>query len=141
MTSQTDIYAPIIYHYHGGDLHEIIVEESSRRAVDAFFNHLTGIHKHASPELPTFYLIDFSAIDLLPIRYLLPTARDWLRGHEANALSRTAILHNPTTFVSLMESIVQSLPLRDHGSIHFYPAHQREDALAWLHESMALQQA
>lgn len=115
--------------YHENNIHEFIIHESSRIAVDQMVGYIYKILEETSDEQSPLYLIDNSQVDAVPLRYLAQRIK------EVNS-SRSKD-RKPGHIAILYEGIiadVANILLRSAmiNKFRFFSPEKRDKAIEWL---------
>lgn len=113
-----------------GNIHEFVVNEISRRAVDVIFDTSIELLRQ-DPNKPYPGLVD-ARIGSLPLDYMLTRARQVAKQFPNRVPARVVVLVSTGPLVH-----VASIFLRPLLPIRLYKPHEREQALAWLRAQAA----
>jgi 16S rRNA C1402 (ribose-2'-O) methylase RsmI len=125
-------HQPCAYQQLENGIHEFIFYESSRRAIDSFFQQLEKILTATPHHETARYLVDITKGDR---EVSLVTMTQRFRKLEAQfphrARGRTVILHKPGLLLAFIDNFIRALaPNRD--ATRFFPVDKRAEAIAWL---------
>lgn len=116
----------------GEDIHELIFMETSRRAVEEYFNHLNQIAITSAGDRPIRILTDGSQIKgVQPIGHTMSHARELLSIHRDRPSLRLAIIVGQKEDTNLMYSLFRTL-MRWEDGLRFFYADQQQEAISWL---------
>jgi hypothetical protein len=117
-----------------GNIHEFVLAEKSRRAVDELYGFIENLNFEiantpgADPHI--FMLVDASA-GLPPLNYAFKHTQPLIAKYPMQ--KATVAMISPDTFLLTTTSAI----LRTITPVHFYKPHERAQALAWLYEQAA----
>lgn len=120
-----------IYTYREDGIHEFVFTGEDG-GVDTFFALLEEILRTAPKDRTLRYIIDISGSQgKAPMRELLQRFRRLEANIPERAPGRTAIVHNPSLFASLADTLVGTFAPGEDKT-RFFPQARRAEALAWL---------
>jgi len=123
------------YIRHPDGIHEIIYNEVSREAVDQYMTHLDNIMS-ITPKEQTLRLLSngTKVIEMQPITYMMSRFRGVMQKHPQRPAVRVAILYGSVRFIDLVNGLFRMF-VRGRDGMRFFKAEERDEAIAWLHES------
>ena len=119
------------YTHLPNDIHELVLKEASRAAVDEFITHMHGVYRGKGPTDPTLcILIDGSQSGMPPIGYILPRTGEMLAQYTNRPKARTAFILDNSLLLSVIDMFIRLQQRAD--KVRYFPSSQREAAVAWL---------
>ncbi len=123
------------YIYHPDGIHEIIYNEVSREAVDQYMNHFDYIIS-ITPKDQTLLLLSngTKVVEMQPVTYMMSRFRAVMQKYPQRPAIRVAILYGSVRFIDLVNGLFRMF-VRGRDRMRFFKAEERDEAIAWLHES------
>lgn len=123
------------YVQHPDGVHEIIYNEVSREAVDQYMTHFDNIMA-ITPKDEVLRLLSNGSlvVEMQPISYMMSRFRNVMQKYPQRPAVRVAILYGSVRFIDLVNGLFRMF-VRGRDKMRFFKAEQREEAIAWLHES------
>jgi len=112
-------------------IHHIKLHESSKRAVDAWFEVMDTIYQNEAPDATLRILVDVRA-GMLPLAYTLTAARAFIKRYPKRQASRVVFYHERDFLLSFVQTAVNLYRRRQSEQVAFFAADFYEQALAWL---------
>jgi hypothetical protein len=111
-----------------GGIHEIVVRKPSRQAVDELFDYFNEIHASAaSGEVVRFLVSHVNGA--IPLNYAMERTRQ--DHHKWTHPSRTAHLSDSGSLVYIAARLFSTVR-QPNSKIRYFPASERDQAVAWL---------
>ena len=132
----TPLTPSCIHHVLDGNIHEFILTEATRLAVDELFDTAEQVMADAYAKQDTSvitgcFLLD-SRVGILPLNYAFARAKLMTQKFPANASSRTACLFPASSLTKTVGFFLRSV-----APVRIYGPDERDKALAWLREVSA----
>jgi hypothetical protein len=115
--------------YLENGVHEFVLKEASRAAVDEFLDLLDAVFRVTLPEETIPYLMDFRESGIPPLGYTTSRTKAFLKQYPHGPRGRSAYLHGPGSVDSTVRSLVN---LVNPGMSERFAADQRDEAVNWL---------
>jgi hypothetical protein len=122
-----------LYHHLEGNVHEFVLNDTSRQGVDELFDMmerlLSDAHaRHDLSVITSSFLVDCRA-GIPPLNQAFARAKRMSQTFRTHPLSRTACIFPSNTLVRTV-----GLFLRTVTPVRLYNPSERDEALAWLRE-------
>lgn len=120
-----------LYRKLDNGIHEFIMAEASRPAVDEFIDALDEMAQSLLPGKTAPILID-SSVGIQPLRYIFARTLTLLRGHSTPVeTARMAMVLRPNVLINTIQVMMRIFPFIN---LRFFQPDEREQAIAWLLE-------
>lgn len=119
-----------IYRVIEPNIHEFVMTEASRAAVDDLIATLDEINAAAVPGEVWYNLMD-SSVGVQPIAYIFGQTRDLMKRYPQQLNTRFALILPPGPLVKGVEIMLQAFP---GVQTRIFPSDKRDAAIAWLCE-------
>lgn len=129
----TKVRAYCQYRVLANGVHEFIMQESSRAAVDDFIDALEEMVTLIPPGTAAPMLLN-SVVGIQPISYIFGRVRDLTRKYPPpppGQRSKIAMMFKPNILIDTIDMMMRSFP---NVKVRFFKPDEREAALAWLIE-------
>lgn len=123
-----------IYLRHEGDIHEFILQDSSRAAFEDYMTLFEQIYE--DDRQAHRFMVDLSA-GLPSMTYAFNRMKQFMRRADDRP-RRVALMHNAHVLLTVAQSFVQLLG--SSATIRFFNIIEREEALSWLREDIPVSQ-
>ncbi len=114
-------------------IHQFIFRESSKEAINEFFQLLENIFQTTNDAAVNRYVVDITQAGERDVS-LVSNVQRFRRLetlHPNRPRGRTVILHRPGLAYTFIDSFVRAIaPNRD--ITHFFPVDKRDEAISWL---------
>lgn len=122
------------YILHENGIHEIIYNEVSRGAVDAYMNHFDQIMA-ITPKGQKLRLLSNGAFvtEMQPISYMMSRFRGVMQKYPQRPSVRVAVLYGSVRFLDLVNGLFRIF-VHGRDAMRFFKAEERDEAVAWLLE-------
>jgi hypothetical protein len=121
------------YVRHDNGVHEMVLHESSRVAVDAWLNQVEQIwQEHTRSRQPVMIIVDNGVLPQQPLQYAFQRGMQLSRRFSKLPPGRTAFLLNSMGVLSLLDSFLRLMRL--NIQYRYFRLGQREEALHWVQE-------
>ncbi len=111
-------------------IHEIIVHEGTRAAVDIIFDYMLKTHAEHDGNGPIRYLIFHQGQNDVPLNYAMHRTRQELK-HMPHP-SRTVQISPSRTLVHIVSRMMSTIPFLGNKKTRYMDANQLDEAVAWL---------
>lgn len=130
--SETAAEQGCLYQYLENGIHEFIFTGKGTTGLDEFFEKLEEILRSTPPDASLRYLVDTTASQgQASMANLVRRFRKLEAKVPVRARGRTAIIHNPGLFLSLIDTLIDTLaPGQDRTRL--FTADKRDEAMAWV---------
>lgn len=111
-------------------IHEMIVHEGSRAAVDAMFDYFLKTQAEYDGSRPLLYLILHQGQNDVPLNYAMHRSRQDLK-HMPHP-SRTVQVSPNRTLVHIVTRLMSNMPFLGNKKTRYMDVDQLDEAVAWL---------
>lgn len=125
---RTETKIHVIYHQHANGIHEIIIRQASRDAVDEMFDLILQVHTSTPDDETVRFMFVYTHSAGLPLNHALVRSRKDRKFWNSNV--RSANLSNNLSLINIATQLF-SRYLRGLN-VGFYNLGQREQAIEWL---------
>ncbi len=114
-------------------IHEFIMTESSRAAVDDFIKALEHIAKTASPDDVSIPSLMDSSVGVQPIRYIFGRVKDYMQANSSGSMqsSKFALILPPSALTRTVDTMMRVFPFL---KTRLFNPGERDKAIQWLLE-------
>ena len=127
--------AVCLYSELDNGIHQIVLTESSRQAVDGWIAAVEHIYENAQPNDLVRMLADLRC-GAQPFAYTMLRMRDLLKKYPQRPRARTAFYHDPDFLAFIVRDLVTATIKTSIGSgrdaVDFFPSDQYDKAIQWL---------
>ena len=116
---------------HENGIHELIINDMTRQAVDMLFGHISRIHSEAQADETVRFLVVQNNNVSVPIRYSMSRVR--ALKSQWNNPSRSVTLLDMNPMMQTTIRVFETIRFTKNES-RFMPPEKREDAILWLLE-------
>lgn len=127
---RTETQIHTLYQHHDNGIHEIIVRQASRTAVDEMFDIILKIHAASIDGETIRFLVVFMHSGGVPLSYALARSRRD-RAHWKKT-TRSANLSNNRSLMNIASKLFGRF-FRD-SDVRFFSLSERDAAIAWLEQ-------
>lgn len=124
---------PYIYTRLDNDIHEIILTEASKKAVDIWMVLLDQIYAEYTAQDTVLILLDWRA-GMQPVGYTFEKLREFMNQYADLPATRTAFLYGKDFLKSLIATLIESNKFHERDTVNFFADDQRNAAIQWLLE-------
>lgn len=122
----------VTYHLDPKGFHVLTFHESSKRAVDQWFEHAQRIMREGEKEPVIRVMYDTRPSGTLPLLYLSEKAKELMNLFPDHPQFRLAMVYNDQLFIRLVDKFLDLIVNRQQDRTRFFKASQYEEAVAWL---------
>ena len=125
--------ANLIYILNSNGIHEFIVKQSSRTAVDEIMSVFGELYDStASDQILRRLFIMQPGVRLPSVAYTIGQTRQLLAKHKKPPKSRNALIYEDSVALSILRPSVRFLPFANAMPLGFFRTNEREQAITWL---------
>jgi hypothetical protein len=109
-------------------IHEFVMLETSRGAVDDFIDSAREMMEAAGDSVPTPTLFD-TQVGIQPINYIFTEIRNLMKEHPTTEQGKLAMIMRPNALLTAIKALMNMFPKM---KVKFFGPEERDDAITWL---------